>query len=160
MSIALIAAISQNNCIGQHNALPWHIPEDMEHFKNLTKGKAILMGRKTWESLPEKFRPLPGRLNIVITRQKDYPVPKGVLVFDTIDAACTNPELRTQNSELMVIGGADIYRQTIDRADTLYITHVNKDVPGDAFFPMIDPTVWKETWREDHEGFSFVTYGR
>lgn len=152
--ISLIAAIAQNNCIGKNNTLPWHIPEDFKHFKTVTKGHPVLMGRKTWESLPEKSRPLPNRKNIVITRQTDYVVPEGVERFHTVEeAVAAHP-----NEEIMVIGGAEIYRQTIGIADTLYITHVNQTVDGDAFFPEINRTVWQEKEREDHEGFSFVTY--
>ncbi len=152
--LSLIAGISQNNCIGLNGQLPWHIPEDLKHFREVTAGKIVLMGRKTWESLPEKFRPLPNRINIIITRQADYPAPTGVEIFATIDeAVATHPD-----EEIMVIGGAEIYKQTIDRADRLYITHVNQTVDGDAFFPAIDLNIWQETQREDHNGYSFVTY--
>lgn len=156
MPLLLIAAISKNNCIGNHGEIPWRLPEDMKHFKNLTMDKIVLMGRKTWESLPEKWRPLPGRKNIVITRQNEYAVPDGVEIYHTVEAAiAAHP-----NEDACVIGGAEIYRQTIDQADTLYITHVEKTVDGDAFFPEIDATVWKETEREKHEGYAFVTYKR
>ncbi len=154
--LSLIAAISKNNCIGKDNQVPWHIPEDLKHFKEVTTGKAVLMGRKTWESIPEKFRPLPKRKNIVITRQKDYPVPAGVELYQEIEAALT----AHPNEEIMVIGGAEIYRQTIARADRLYITEVNQVADGDAFFPEIDTSVWKEVGRENHTGFSFVIYER
>ncbi len=152
--IALIAAIAKNNCIGHHNTIPWQIPEDMQHFKKITNGKIVLMGRKTWESLPPKFRPLPNRKNIVITRQIPYKVPVGVEVYVSIDDALA----AYQDNDIMVIGGAEIYRQTIDKADTLFITQVDMDVDGDAFFPDIDKNIWKETEREDHNEFSFVTY--
>lgn len=151
--LSLIAGISQNNCIGQNGQLPWHIPEDLKHFREVTAGKTVLMGRKTWESLPEKFRPLPNRTNIIITRQTDYSVPTGVEVYATIDEAIAkHPE------EIVVIGGAEIYKQTIDQADRLYITHINQTVNGDAFFPEIDLNIWHEVERADHEGYSFVTY--
>lgn len=152
--LALVAAVSKNNCIGRHNAIPWRIPEDMQHFKDVTNGKIVLMGRKTWESLPPKFRPLPNRKNIVITRQTPYSVPENVEVHPSIDDALAAHE----GKDIVVIGGAEIYRQTIDRADTLYITHVNREVNGDAYFPKIDPAIWKETEREEHDGFAFVTY--
>lgn len=152
--LSLIAGISQNNCIGLNGQLPWHIPEDLKHFREVTAGKTVLMGRKTWESLPEKFRPLPNRTNIIITRQTDYSAPTGVEIFATIDeAVAAHPE-----QEIIVIGGAEIYQQTIDRADRLYITHVNQTVDGDAFFPIIDLNIWQETQREDYDGYSFVTY--
>ena len=152
--ISLIAAIAQNNCIGKANLLPWHLPEDLKHFKELTTGKTVLMGRKTWESIPEKFRPLPIRKNIVITTQSDFIVPEGVEIYHAINDAI----LAHTNEGIFIIGGATIYTQTIDLADTLYITHVHQVVDGDAFFPDIDQNIWKETERENHENFSFVTY--
>lgn len=154
MSLSIIAAVAENNCIGKGGTLPWHLPDDLKHFKELTAGKPVLMGRKTWESLPPKFRPLPERTNIVITRQTDLPVPAGVEVYSAI----TDALIKHPNEEIMVIGGGQIYEQTLPLADTLYITKVHQSVDGDAFFPAIDQAVWKETAREDREGFSFVTY--
>ncbi|PIR74298.1 MAG: hypothetical protein COU35_03325 [Candidatus Magasanikbacteria bacterium CG10_big_fil_rev_8_21_14_0_10_47_10] len=154
--IAHVVAIAQNNCIGKNGTLPWHLPEDLRHFKAVTDGHVVLMGRKTWESLPEKFRPLPNRINIVITRNANYLVPTGVELFTDLDAA-----LRAHAKEdIMIIGGAEIFRQTMDLADTLYITHVQQTVEGDAFYPEINFSVWKETEREDRDGYSFVTYVR
>jgi len=152
--IAHIAAISKNNCIGQDNALPWHLPEDLQHFKNLTNGRVVLMGRKTWESLPAKFRPLPNRKNIIITRQTDYSVPDGVEVYQNIDEALD----ARREKDIMIIGGAQIYKQTMSKADTLYITQVKQTVAGDAYYPEINPDIWKEVEREDHDGFSFLKY--
>ncbi len=152
--ITLIAALAQNNCIGKNGKLPWHIPEDMVHFKELTTGKIVLMGRKTWESIPEKFRPLPNRKNIVITRQENYFVPSDVEVYTNIEDVLQ----KYAAEEIMVIGGAEIYKQTIDTADVLEITHVKESVDGDAFFPEIKKDIWNETHREDFENFSFVTY--
>ncbi len=154
--IALIAAIAENNCIGKDNQLPWHIPEDLEHFKKITDRKIVLMGRKTWESLPEKFRPLPNRKNIVISRNLEYKVPEGVEVYDSIESAIEGHK----NEEVFVIGGAGIYSQTIDNADRLYITHIHKPVDGDVFFPILDKEKWEEFEREDKKEFSFVTYKR
>lgn len=156
MSLSLIAAIAENNCIGKGGELPWNIPEDMKHFKDVTTGHPVLMGRKTWESIPEKFRPLPKRKNIIITRQTDYAIPVDVKLYSSIEDAMN----AHADEEIMVIGGAEIYKQTIDIADTLYITHVARTVDGDAFFPDIDDAVWKETERDDRDGFSFVTYKR
>ena len=156
MSISLIAAISKNYVIGKNNDLPWHIPEDLKHFRDVTRGKTVLMGRKTWESIPEKFRPLPKRVNIVVTRNKEYQVPESVVLFNNIEEALAS----RSNEEVMVIGGGGIYAQTIKKADMLYITHVDMEVEGDVLFPQIDLSVWKETEREDHDGFSFVTYKR
>ncbi len=154
--LTLIAAIASNSCIGKDNALPWRLPEDMKRFKELTTGHTVLMGRKTWESIPQKFRPLPDRKNVVITRQTDYAVPEGVEVHGTIQSALA----RHTNEHIFVIGGAEIYAQTIGIADRLEITHVDQTVDGDAYFPQIDPAVWKEVAREVREGFSFVTYER
>lgn len=156
MSLALIAAVAHNNCIGKDNTLPWHIPEDLRHFKELTTGKTVLMGRKTWESLPPNFRPLPNRKNIVITSQVAYSVPEGVEVFTSIEAALS----AHIHDDVFVIGGAQLYKQTIDKADTLHLTEINESVDGDAFFPTIDLTMWRETARETHPTFSFVTYTR
>ncbi len=157
MKIALTAAISDNNCIGKNGQIPWHIPEDMKRVKELTTGKVIIMGRKTWVSLPEKFKPLPGRTNIVIASDEYCPVPEGVEEYTSIDdALAAHP-----NEEIFGFGGAGIYAGMIDRADTLYITHVHRTIPdGDAFFPKIDPAIWKETERQDFDGYSFVVYKR
>lgn len=154
MSLSLVVAVSANNCIGKDGALPWHIPEDIAHFKALTLHKTVLMGRKTWESLPATFRPLPQRTNIVITRQTDYALPLGVERYDTLEAA-----LRAHaGEELMIIGGAQIYHETLPFADTVYLTRVHQEVAGDTFFPVLEPTSWRESEREDYPTFSFVTY--
>jgi dihydrofolate reductase len=154
--LSLIAAISKNNCIGKNNKLPWDIPEDMKHFVKITKNKTVLMGRKTWESIPAKFRPLPNRTNIIITRNLEYKqqVPEDVEVYTSIEEAVNNHP----DEEVVVIGGGQIYKQTIDIADKLYITHVNMTVDGDAFFPEIDIKKWQEIDRENHDKFSFVNY--
>ncbi len=156
MSIILVAAVAKNGCIGKGGTLPWHIPEDLAHFKKLTTGKIVLMGRKTWESLPAKFRPLPGRKNIVITRQADFAVPAGVELHHSVNAALA----KHHTSTVSVIGGAELYQQTIDLADTLYLTEVHRTVEGDAFFPPFDKTIWQETKRENFPAYSFVTYTR
>jgi dihydrofolate reductase len=153
MPVTLIAALSRNRCIGKNGTIPWRIPEDMAHFKALTTGNVVVMGRKTWESLPERFRPLPERTNIVLTRQTDYPLPDGVERYVSLtDALEAHPyEL------LFVIGGGEVYKEALPLADRLELTHVDQDVDGDAFFPEIGE-VWKEVTREDHDGFSFVSY--
>lgn len=155
--IALIASISKNNCIGRDNDLPWHIPEDLKFFKTKTTNTVVVMGRKTWESIPEKYRPLPNRTNVVITRQTDYVVQEGVHVFADVTEALE----KFKDEPIMIIGGGQMYAQTIDIADTLYITHVDQEIPVcHAFFPAIDPSVWKEIERDNRDGFSFVTYKR
>ena len=154
--ISLIAAIGRNNELGKGNTLLWPMPADMKHFKELTTGNVVIMGRKTWESIPEKYRPLPNRTNIVITRQNEYELPSGVEKYSSpTDAIAAHT-----NDNLFIIGGTELYRATLDNADTLEITHVHREIEGDAFFPSIDPATWKEQKREDHPEFSFVTYTR
>lgn len=152
---SLIAAVSKNNCIGNKNKIPWNIPEDFQYFKKTTLGKTCLMGKATFESIINYLgKPLPGRYTVVITSDKNYPVPEGVRIFSSLDEAFE----KLRGEDVFVCGGASIYKQTINRVDTLYITHVNMEVDGDTFFPEINKDVWQETWREDHEGFSFVIY--
>lgn len=154
--ITSVAAISANGKIGNKGTIPWHIPEDMARYKQLTMGKVIIMGRKTWESIPEKYRPLPGRKNVVITRQPDYAIPEGVEVFGSLDDAL---KAHTQE-DIIINGGGEIYRESMSIVDRLEITHIHRDIDGDTSFPVIDPNIWKETNREDHDDYSFVTYDR
>jgi dihydrofolate reductase len=154
--ITLVAAVARNGCIGKDGALPWRIPDDMQRYRRITMGKVVVMGRKTWESIPAKFRPLPGRTNVVVTRNPDYPVPDGVERAPSLEAALA----AHAGEEVIVNGGGEIYARAMPRADALDVTHVDRDVDGDTFFPAIDPVVWRETWREDHDGFAFVTYRR
>ena len=154
--IAIIVAIGQDNCIGKNNMLPWNIPEDLQHFKKITSNKTVIMGQATFDSILGYLgKPLPNRKNVILTFDKNFKAPEGVLVFHSIDEALS--ELKDE--DVFFIGGASIYKQTINLCDTLYITHVKQETIGcDAWFPTIDKTVWKETEREDHEKFSFVTY--
>ena len=154
--VTLVAAVARNGFIGKDGALPWRISEDMQRYRRVTMGKVVVMGRKTWESIPAKFRPLPGRINVVVTRNPDYPVPDGVERAPSLEAALA----AHAREEVIVNGGGEIYARAMPRADALDITHVDRDVDGDTFFPAIDPVVWRETWREDHDGFAFVTYRR
>lgn len=157
MSITLVAAISQNNCIGKDGALPWTIPEDLARMREITRDKVVIMGRKTWESLPKNRQPLPDRTNVVITADTNYPFPKGVEQYSTVEEAIA----AHKNEEIIGFGGQKIFEEMIAFADVLDITHVKKTIEAcDAFFPTIDPTIWQETWREDHGGFSFVIYHR
>lgn len=155
--LTLVAAISKNNCLGVKNTLPWHIPEDFKRLQTITTGKVLVMGRKTWESIPLKRRPLPNRVNVVITREPKENFPPGVEVYQTIARAlAAHP-----NEEIVGFGGQKIFEEMIPIADCLEITHVHQTVEVcDAYFPPIDPAVWKESWREDHPSFSFVTYQR
>ena len=157
MSFALIAAVADNNCIGINNQLPWNIPEDLDFFKKTTLGKTVLMGQKTFESILGYLgKPLPGRKTVVITRDTSFQAPQGVRIFYSLDEAFE----KLKNEEVFVCGGASIYAQTVNRVDTLFITHVHQTPNGDTFFPPIDKSIWRETTREDHNGFSFVTYKR
>jgi len=154
--VTIVAAVAKNGCIGRGGALPWRIPEDLRRYKEVTMGKVVIMGRKTWESIPERHRPLPGRTNVVVTRQAHYRLPGGVERVGSLAEA-----LAAHRAEDVVInGGAAIYRDAMVYADELDITHVDREVDGDTFFPAIDPAVWKESRRDDHDGFSFVTYER
>jgi len=155
MSFSLIAAVAKNNCIGKNNKIPWNVPEDFQYFKKTTLGKTCLMGQKTFESILGYLgKPLPGRQTVVITLDTTFQPPEGVRVFYSLDQAWE----ALKNEDVFVCGGASIYKQTLDRVDQLYITWIDQEPDGDVFFPPINPTLWKETWREDHNGFSFVTY--
>jgi len=155
--IAIIAAVAKNNVIGIKNRLPWNLPEDLKRFKDLTAGKTVMMGSKTFESIVSMLgKPLPNRTNIVLAREENYKVPEGVILQTSITDAMRN----YGSSDIFVIGGGEIYRQTIDLADTLYITHVDKEVEGDTHFPTIDPKKWRLVSEEKHEGYSFCVYKR
>lgn len=141
--LSLIVAMDTRRVIGQENRLPWHLPADLQHFKRITMGKPILMGRKTWESIG---RPLPGRTNIIITRDAAYTA-EGCIVVHSVDAAL---EAARGHDEVMLIGGAQLYRQLLPRADRLYITQVEGEFTGDAWFPELDPAEWREVARSTH----------
>jgi dihydrofolate reductase len=150
--------MDQNRLIGNNNELPWQLPADLAFFKKTTMHKPILMGRKTYESIG---RPLPGRRNIIITRDASIGF-EGCETVQGIDAALA---LVDDQPEIMLIGGASLYQQTIGLADRLYITQIDGVFEGDAWFPEIDPLRWHESWREDHEpdernhyAYSFVKY--
>ena len=147
--LAVIVAAAENGVIGRNNALPWHLSEDLQHFKRVTMGKPIVMGRKTFESIG---RPLPGRTNIVITRREDYQA-GGVRVVAGLDDALRLAEdvaLIDGVEELVVIGGAEIYAAALPRAQRLYLTEVHADVAGDAVLPAVDWSEWREISRERH----------
>jgi dihydrofolate reductase len=157
MSLALIAAVANNNVIGIKNQLPWNIPEDLQHFKTLTMGKTVLMGQKTFESMLGYLgKPLPGRHSVVISKNPAFTPPPGVELYRDLQVALD----AYAGKELFVIGGASIYQQTIDHADTLYITHVDREVEGDAYFPKIDPGIWQKESSEAHKGLAFAVYKR
>jgi dihydrofolate reductase len=141
--LALVVAMAENRVIGKSGTLPWRIPEDMKWFREITMGKPCIMGRKTWESLPKK--PLPGRLNIVVTRDRAYEA-AGATVVTSLDAAVA---VATQEGaeEVAVIGGAQIYAEALKRAERIYLTRVHAAIEGDVVFPPIDSTAWRSTLR-------------
>jgi dihydrofolate reductase len=155
--ISLIAAMSKNRVIGINNTLPWHLPADLQHFKQLTLGHPIIMGRKTFESIGHA---LPGRTNLIISRSK-YPAPANCTVVNSIEAAIDFCKVL---DELFFIGGAQIYEQAIQLADCLYLTEIDTEITGDAHFPEIDSAHWLETDRQHHQelpyAYDFVTYNR
>ncbi len=149
MKVALVWAMARNRTIGRDNALPWHLPEDLKFFKRVTMGKPIIMGRKTWESIG---RPLPGRCNIVISRNKSFHA-SGVEAVSTLQQAIRLAERISRRDgvdEVSVIGGAEIYAQALPLADRLYLTQVHADIEGDTFFPKLDLGLWQEVEREDY----------
>ena len=159
--LSLIAAVARNRIIGHGNRLPWHLPGDMRHFRETTRGRPVLMGRKTWESLPEKFRPLPGRRNIVVTRDPGYAAPGAQCARSLEDAI----RLADDGGEIFVIGGAALYRDALPLADRLYLTEIDADIAGDASFPPLPATDWKETSRsrpieEAGLAYTFAVYQR
>lgn len=142
MQLSIIVAMDRNRVIGKGDALPWHISSDLKNFKNITMGKPIIMGRKTHESIG---RPLPGRENIILTRDKTYQV-EGCTVLHSMDEIfkhCKNVE------EVMVTGGSEIYNMSLEQASHLYLTEVHTEIEGDTFFPEFDRSEWKEVSRED-----------
>jgi dihydrofolate reductase len=160
MTISIIVAMTPDRVIGRGNALPWRLPADLRRFKRLTLGHHLLVGRKTWESIG---RPLPGREMVVITRRRDYRI-EGAVVAHSVDEALA---IARQNGEdeVFVAGGEEIYRQTLAKADRLYLTVVDATCEGDAFFPPHDPSAWTEVEREDRAAdernphpVSFITY--
>jgi dihydrofolate reductase len=159
--LTLIVAAAENNAIGKDNKLIWHISDDLKRFKNLTKGHHIIMGRKTFESFP---KPLPNRTHVVITRQNNYEVPSGVMVVNSLESALNAVK---NDSQPFVIGGGEIYKQAIFKADKIELTRVHNTFEADTFFPDIDMNIWKEAdniyhKKDENNGydFSFITYIR
>lgn len=150
MLVGIYAAVAQNRVIGRDGGLPWRLSTDLKRFKAGTMGKPIVMGRKTWESFPR--RPLPGRLNIVITRDRSYRAEGAEVVTSLQDAlalARAKGRCMAGVDEIFVIGGGDIYRQAIAMADRLHLTHVLADVEGDTVFPVVDPETWEIVSSDD-----------
>jgi len=156
--IHMIFARAANGVIGRDNTIPWRLPEDMARLKRLTTGWPVIMGRKTWDSLPPKFRPLPGRTNIVITRQPDWKDTGATTAASLADALA----LCASSAEAWILGGAQIYAQAMPLADRIEVTEIAETIEGDAYAPPLGPE-WREAAREDHVSangmkFSFITY--
>jgi dihydrofolate reductase len=161
-ALSLIVAASTNNAIGKNNQLLWHLPNDLKFFKNTTWGMPVIMGRKTFEAVN---KPLPGRFNIVITRQADWNAAGTITATDLQDALQKAKE--TNCNEIFVIGGGDIYKQCMEIADKIYMTRVHATLEGDTFFPVIDESKWQHTYNQDFEtdekhafAYSFQTWDR
>ncbi len=160
MRISAICAMSENRVIGKNNKLPWHLPADLQHFKKITMGNPILMGRKTYESIG---RPLPGRLNIILTHNTHYQAPGCVIVSSIEDALNAAKDYQ----ELFIIGGATIYQELMPLTQRIYMTKISQYIEGDTFFPAIDPTQWQQVECIDQASdtknpyqFSFVIFDR
>ena len=162
--INLIYARAANGVIGANGTIPWHLPEDMAHFKQQTLGAPVIMGRKTWDSLPPRFRPLPGRQNIVITRQLDWAAEGAQRVGSVTEAIALCEALALPDA--WVIGGAQIYAEAEPLAQRAVVTEIARDYEGDAHAPVLDGAAWRETQRTSHVSakdglpYSFVTYER
>lgn len=159
MTLALIWAQAHDRVIGARGVMPWHLPEDLRHFRELTGGDPVVMGRRTWESLPERFRPLPGRDNVVVTRQRDYSAP-GATVVHALEEALG----RRQGPTVWVMGGAELYGQALPLADRVEVTEIDLDVPGDTLAPALGPE-WHGAygpWQDAANGmrYRFVRYVR
>ena len=147
MTISAIVAVSENNAIGKDNQLPWHLPEDLKFFKRTTMGKPVLMGRKTYDSLG---RPLPGRLNIVLSRG-NVALPEGVLLYHSLEEGIDKLK-ESDSDEVFIIGGGQIFEESMELIDRLYITEVHTTIEdANAFFPDVDHSHWKLVWEEKHE---------
>ncbi len=165
MIVSMIAAMGSNRVIGKDNDIPWHLPDDFKYFKNTTRGHHVIMGRKNWESLPHSFQPLPGRPNIIITRQSGFKA-EGGQVVPSLEQAL---EIASKNNEpeAFIIGGGEIYRMGLILADRIYLTEINQAFDGQVTFPDFDKSVWQEESREHHSAderhkysFDFVVYSR
>jgi dihydrofolate reductase len=161
VKVSLVAAVARGGVIGQGNAIPWRIPEDAQHFRALTMGHPVIMGRRTWDSLPDRFRPLPGRRNVVVTRNADWQADGAERAGSLEDVL----RLLDGAPQVFVIGGGELYADALPLADELLLTEIDMDIDGDTRFPSWDRTAFEETSREQHVSangtpFAFVTYAR
>ncbi len=150
MRVSIIAAVASNRVIGKDNSLIWHLPDDMRFFKEMTQGHCVITGRKNYESIPARFRPLPNRTNIVVTRQENYEAP-GAIVAGSLDEALEIARAKGE-TEVFIIGGGQLYHETLQRglADQLYLTELHAAFEGDTFFPVFDKNDWHEISRIPH----------
>jgi dihydrofolate reductase len=165
MIISLIAALARNRVIGKNNGLPWHLPDDMKYFMQTTKAHHVIMGRKNYDSIPEKFRPLPNRTNIVVTRQKNFIAPHCQVVGSLEEGISLAKN--AGEKELFIIGGADMYALGMPITQRMYLTEIYATPEGDTFFPPVNSSEWKEVSRQHHAtdvrhayAFDFVVYER
>lgn len=163
--ITIIVAVDENNVIGKDNQLIWRLPNDMKFFKDKTIGHCVITGRKNYESIPEKFRPLIDRKNIVITRQKNYTAP-GAIVVGSVEEAIVSAK-KTNDTEIFIIGGAEIYKQSLPFTDKIYLTKIHHSFDGDTFFPELNLEEWKQTYcvkgmvdEKNKYAHDFITYER
>lgn len=141
-NINVIVAVSANNVIGKNNDLPWHLPKEFKYFKEVTKNSIVIMGRKCWESLHEKYKPLPNRLNIVVTRDKNY-VADGAIVTNDLESVVK--ALKNSSNDVFIIGGSEIYNQSFKHADNIYLTRILSDVDGDVYLKGFNSDEWDES---------------
>ena len=165
MTVSLIAALTQNHVIGKSNGLPWHLPDDMKYFMQTTKLHHVIMGRKNYDSIPEKFRPLPNRINIVVTRQKHFNALDCQVVHSLEEGLAIAK--KAEEKEVFIIGGSEIYQAGMPMTQRMYLTEIQTTVPGDTYFPDFDRTQWNEVFRKPHPAdarhayaFDFVVYER
>ena len=156
--------MSQNRVIGKNNDLPWNLPDDFKFFKSTTEGHHVILGRKNYESLPHRFRPLPNRTNIVITRNDQYGSSEKIEVVDSLERALQIAKINKE-PEVFIIGGGEIYKLGLQLASRIYLTEINAEIEGDVYFPEFDKSDWKEVNREFHPiddkhpySFDFVIY--
>ena len=163
MIVSLIAALTRNRVIGIKNDLPWRLPDDMKYFFQTTKGHTVIMGRKNYDSLPEKFRPLPNRMNIVVTRQENFNAP-GCTVVNSLEKGIERAK-EANEQEVFNIGGAELFKLGIPHTQRMYLTEIQTELPGDTYFPEVNKSDWRETSRRHHPAderhayaFDFVVY--
>ena len=165
MIISIIAAVAENNVIGKNNDLPWHLPADMKYFKDKTMEHCVIMGRKNYDSIPLKYRPLSGRTNIIVTRQKNFSAP-GCVVVNSVEEGLDFAKSKNE-TEAFIIGGGQIFRHSQKLADKIYLTRIHSAIDGDVHFPVLNPEEWQEESvqhckvdEKNKYDFSFLTYVR